>query len=125
MQERPHAEHGMTEDYVAAGAHAAVSQAFRELTDPRNMGALTSLVVEQAGNVARQAITFEGRAGSRISAEEAVTGSYDALERKYKEWWQNMPPSYATLFCIACGFVGMLLLGLLLALWRFALFGLA
>lgn len=39
----PQAEHGHTEDYVSAGAHAAVSQAFRELTDRRNMQALTGM----------------------------------------------------------------------------------
>lgn len=39
----PQAEHGLTEDYVSAGAHAAVSQAFRELTDRRNMQALTGM----------------------------------------------------------------------------------
>jgi len=122
---KSHGEHGMTEDYVAAGAHAAVSQAFRELLDPANMAALTSLVVEQAANVAQQAITLQGRAASRISAEEAFTGSYDAVERKYDAWWKSMPPSYVTIFGAACAFLGMLLLGLTLALWRFALFGLS
>ena len=123
-ESHPQADHGITEDYVSAGAHAAVSQAFRELTDRRNMQALTGLVLEQAGNVARQATTPEGRAGSRISAEEAVAGSYDAVEKKWNEWWGNMPPSYATVFFAACAFIGLLLMGLLLALWRFALFGL-
>lgn len=115
----------MTEDYVAAGAHAAISQAFRELTDPNNMAALTSLVVEQAANVAQQAITLQGRAASRISAEEAFTGSYDAVERKYNAWWKRMPQSYFIIFGIACAFLAMLLLGMTLALWRFALFGLS
>ena len=42
-EDHPQAEHGHTEDYVSAGAHAAVSQAFRELTDRRNMQALTGM----------------------------------------------------------------------------------
>ncbi len=66
---KSHGEHGMTEDYVAAGAHAAISQAFRELTDPINMAALTSLVVEQAANVAQQAITLQGHHMSQFSAQ--------------------------------------------------------
>lgn len=120
----PQAEHSMTEDYVAAGAHAAVSQIFRELTDRRNMQALTGLILEQAGNVARQATTEEGRRGSRISAQEAVVGSYDAVERKWAEWWEHLPRSVVPMMLGAGIFVGLLLLGLLLALWRFALFGL-
>lgn len=123
-ESHPDADHGMTEDYVAAGTHAAVSQAFRELTDPHNMAALTGLILEQAGNIARQATTPVARAGSRISAQEAVTGSYDAVEKKSKEWWENTPPLYAPLFFVAAGFVGLLLTGLLLAVWRFVLFGL-
>lgn len=123
-EKHPHAEHGMTEDYVSASVHAAVSQAFRELTDPHNTAALTGLVSEQGGNVARQATTSVGRASSRITAEEAVAGSYDAVEKKWNEWWSSMPPSYATIFFVACAFVGLLLTGLLLALWRFVLFGL-
>lgn len=84
----------------------------------------TGLVLEQAGNVARQATTQEGRAGSRISAQEAVTGSYDAIEKKWKETWQQLPPQYVPVFLGACIFVALLLTGLLLALWRFVLFGL-
>ena len=118
-------EHGMTQDYVAAGTHAAISQIFRDLVEPENMASLTALIYEQAANVARQAITEEGRRGSRTSAMEAVTGSYDALERKYHDWWKSMPPWFASLFCAACASVGVLLLGLGLALWRFVIFGLA
>ena len=120
----PDAEHGMTEDYVSAGAHAAISQAFRELQDPRNTAALTTLILEQAGNVARQATTPLARQASRISAQEAFTGSYDAVERKYDDWWQRKPTMYTTVFLAACAFLGLLLTGLLLALWRFAVFGL-
>lgn len=81
-------------------------------------------MLEQAGNVARQATTQEGREGSRISAQEAVTGSYDAVEKKWKESWDRLPPQYMPILLGAGIFVAMLLLGLLLALWRFALFGL-
>ncbi|KAL3161169.1 hypothetical protein ABBQ38_009538 [Trebouxia sp. C0009 RCD-2024] len=123
-EEHPNAAHSMTEDYASAGAHAVVSQIFRELTDRRNMQALTGLILEQAGNVARQATTEEGRKGSRISAQEAVVGSYDAVERKWKEWWEHLPRSVVPMMLGAGIFVGMLLMGLLLALWRFALFGL-
>ena len=120
-----HGKHSMTEDYVAAGAHAAIMQAFQELTDPKNMAALTGLIIEQAANVSSQAITPQGRLAARVSAQEAFTGSYDAVERKYSEWWKSMPKSYATLFCTVCFFLGLLLLGLGLALWRFVLFGLS
>ena len=124
MENHPHAEHGMTEDYVAAGAHAAVSQAFRELTDHNNLQALSGLVYSQATNIAKQAVTPDARLASRTSAQEAFTGSYDAVERKYSEWWKSLPAVYTPIALAAGGFVGMLLLGLLLALWRFALFGL-
>ena len=88
------------------------------------MQAITGLILEQAGNVARQATTEEGRKGSRISAQEAVVGSYDAVERKWKEWWEHLPRSAVPLMLGAATFVGLLLMGLMLALWRFALFGL-
>ena len=39
----PQAEHSHTEDYVSAGAHAAVSQIFRELTDKQNMAILSGI----------------------------------------------------------------------------------
>ena len=95
----------------------------RRLSNP-SLLACSGLVLEQAGNVARQATTQEGRAGSRVSAMEAVTGSYDAVEKKWQEKWQQMPTQDVPIFLGACIFVGMLLTGLLLALWRFVLFGL-
>ena len=56
----PQAEHGHTEDYASAGAHAAVSQAFRELTDRRNMQALTGMLQALALCTLSSDITLAG-----------------------------------------------------------------
>lgn len=115
---------------VDCGSCTAKARKLRNLSACRvNLTSLlacscTGLVLEQAGNVARQAATQEGRAGSRISAMEAVTGSYDAVEKKWQEKWQQLPTQYVPIFLGAGVFFGMLLTGLLLALWRFVLFGL-
>ena len=39
VETHSHAEHGMTEDYIAAGAHPAVAQASKELRDHSNLRA--------------------------------------------------------------------------------------
>ena len=116
-------EHEKLESYVRAGAHAAVAQAFQELLAPSNMKALDEIVVQQAGNVARQAITEDGKRGSRISAQEAFTGSYDAIERKWTEAWQRLPETQLYVLCVAATILSLLILGLTLALWRFVFFG--
>eukprot|EP00891_Asterochloris_glomerata_P005243 jgi/Astpho2/5243/Aster-x1282 len=116
-------EHEKLESYARAGAHAAVAQAFQELLAPSNMKALDEIVVQQAGNVARQAITEDGRRGSRISALEAFTGSYDAIERKWTEAWQCLPQTQLYILCVAAAILSLLILGLTLALWRFVFFG--
>ena len=116
-------EHEKLESYVRAGAHAAVAQAFQELLAPSNMKALDEIVVQQAGNVARQAITEDGKRGSRISAQEAFTGSYDAIERKWTEAWRRLPETQLYVLCVAAAILSLLMLGLTLALWRFVFFG--
>lgn len=117
-------EHVKMESYARGVAHAVVAQALQEMLSPENMKAITGLVMEQGGNVARQAITEDGRRGSRISAEEAVTGSYDALERKWNEAMERLLPSQKIILGMAAAVVVVLILGLTLALWRFVLFGL-
>ena len=116
-------EHEKLESYARAGSHAAVAQAFQELLAPSNMKALDEIVVRQAGNVARQAVTEDGRRGSRISAREAFTGSYDAVERKWTEAWQCLPQTQLYMLCVAAAILSLLVLGLTLALWRFVFFG--
>jgi hypothetical protein len=117
--------HGRTEGYTASVLHAAMVQAFKELASDDNMAVLTEIVVQQSANVARQSVTEVGRKGARITAQEAFTGSYDAVERKWKEWWEHVPQSTTYALMAVAVYIGLLALGLLLAIWRFSMWGLA
>ena len=87
------------------------------------MQAVGKLTRAQAIILADQALTELGRTAARVAATEAVTGSYDALEKKYMEFaggaWTKM------VLVPALGAIGSMFgAGLLLSLWRFVLFGL-
>ena len=85
--------------------------------------AVGKLTRSQAIVLADQALTELGRTAARTAATEAVTGSYDALEKKYLEFaggaWTKM-----VLLPAVAAIGSMFGAGLLLALWRFVLFGL-
>lgn len=87
------------------------------------MEAVGKLTRAQAVILADQALTQLGRHAAHVAAFEAVTGSYDALEAKYTAWAGGamakmvvLPTAAALATLFGCG--------LLIALWRFALFGL-
>ncbi len=89
----------------------------------QGMEAVGKLTRAQAIIVADQALSDLGRHAARVAANEAVSGSYDAIERKYMEW-ASSTFTKAVVFPAAAAVAGMFGTGLLLALWRFVLFGL-
>lgn len=111
----------ITERYTASVVHAAVRQALKEMVSDENMAALTQVIMQQSANVVRQSLTDLGREGARTAAQEAFTGSYDALERKYKEWWEHLPQTTMFLLMGAGVYVSLLALGLLMLIWRHAM----
>jgi len=89
----------------------------------QGMEAVGKLTRAQAIIVADQPLCPLGRHAARVAANEAVSGSYDAIERKYCEW-ASSTFTKAVVFPAAAAVAGTFGTGLLLALWRFVLFGL-
>lgn len=71
-----------------------------------------------------QAVSPEGLQATRLSAQEAFAGSYDAVERKMQEWSDAIPRCMQVYAFCAGTFVAVFILGVFLAVWRFVLFGL-
>jgi Glu-tRNA(Gln) amidotransferase subunit E-like FAD-binding protein len=111
----------ITERYTASVVHAAVRQAFKEMVADENMAALTQIIMQQSANVVRQSLTDLGRKGARIAAQEAFTGSYDAMERKTKEWWEHLPQTTMFMMIGAGVYMVLLALGLLMLIWKHAM----
>ena len=87
------------------------------------MQAVGKLTRAQAVILADQALSDLGRQAARVAAGEAVAGSYDAIERKYMEWAGGALVKGVVLPAAAVA-AAMFGTGLMLALWRFVLFGL-
>ena len=87
------------------------------------MQAVGKLTRAQAVILADQALSDLGRQAARVAAGEAVAGSYDAIERKYMEWARGTFVK-GVVFPAAAIVAGMFGTGMMLALWRFVLFGL-
>lgn len=71
-----------------------------------------------------QAISPEGLQATRLSAQEAFVGSYDAVEQKWQEWYESIPSGARYFAGVGAVFAAVFVLGLFLAVWRFVLFGL-
>jgi hypothetical protein len=114
-------EHSKTTSYTAANTNAALREAFRILAGPEQLAILSNIVMTEAAVVAKQAVTPEALKATRISAQYAFLGTYDAAEQRYNA----AIPGGALYMCIAGGsFAAAFLVGLFLAIWRFVIFGL-
>lgn len=118
------AKHRHTEEVVSSGAHGVIMQVFDAIAATEGMAVIDHLVSSQAGVIAKQAVTPEGLFASRRSAEEAFAGTYDAVEKKWAEYQKTLPVSMNLLTTGATAFAAALAFGILLAVWRFVLFGL-
>ncbi|KAK9811706.1 hypothetical protein WJX72_008731 [[Myrmecia] bisecta] len=119
-EEHPHPK---VEGYAAAGAHAVVDEFFMHLAQEHELAVLANVVIRGARAVAEFGVTEPSKQATRINAQEAFTGSYDAVERKWQEWYKTLPMS-KFIFPLAAVYGGMLAVGLLMCVWRFALLGL-
>ena len=103
--------------------HASLNEMFTQLSDEHTQQIISNLLTTQAAVLAKFAISETSKKAARTNAEEAFKGTYDAVEQKWKEWFKHLPLSNI-LLPAGSALVGSLALGLLLTLWRFALFGL-
>ena len=71
-----------------------------------------------------QAVTPEGLNATRLSAQEAFVGTYDAAERKWQERYKSIPSSARWIVGLGTAFAAVFIVGLFLAVWRFVLYGL-
>ena len=71
-----------------------------------------------------QATSPEGLKATRLSAQEAFVGTYDAAERKWQERYKSIPAGARYFVVLGGAFAAAFFIGLFLAVWRFVLFGL-
>lgn len=117
--------HPQVEDVVNTIGYSLIQEIMHYLQGEDGEAAMETIFATQSKVAASLAVSDEARKASRIAAQEVVVGSYDAVERKYQEWLKGLP-SYLTsvVFLVAACYVFLLAVGILLSLWRFALFGL-
>ena len=109
---------------AAVGTAAAIEEALDVVGSEKGLKLVGNLVAAQAIILTKQAMEPLGRTAARTSAMEAVTGSYDAVARKVAESFHYSQFTKVVVFPLGGLYCLMLLGGMLLALWRFALFGL-
>lgn len=117
-------EHNKTAGLTSANTSAALREAFRILGGPEQLAVLTNIVLTQAAVVAKQAVSAEGLTATRLSAQEAFVGSYDAVEKKWQERYASIPEGARYIAFAGGAFVAFFIVGVFLAVWRFVLFGL-
>lgn len=124
QDDRPH-PHPQVEDMMNTVGYSLIQQIMQYLQGEDGEAAMEAIFATQSKVAASLAVSDEARKASRIAAQEVVVGSYDAVERKYQEWFKGLP-SYLTIvvFPVAACYVFLLAMGILLSLWRFAFFGL-
>lgn len=123
-REPPPPQHSKTTGLTAANTNAALLEAFRILAGPEQLSVLSNIVLTEAAVVAKQATSPEGLRATRLSAQEAFVGSYDAVEQKWQERYATIPSGARYFVILGGAFVAVFIIGLFLAVWRFVLFGL-
>lgn len=117
-------KHERTHEYAGAATQAVIREVFDALGGEEGIRIVENLVKGQAKVVAEEARTSEGLLTAHISARQATIGTYDALEEKYQNLLKRQPWYLQSAILAAGVFVGLLALGMMLALWRFVFFGL-
>ena len=124
QDDRPH-PHPKVEDLANTVGYSLIQEVMQYMKGPDGEEAMEIIFSTQSRVAARLALADEAKHAARIASQEAVTGSYDAVERKSQELFKKLPPSLWTTGSILLGsYVLLLSVGMLFSLWRFALFGL-
>ena len=121
---KPH-PHPKVEDMVNTIGFSLIQEMLQYLKSPDGEAALEAILTTQSKVAARLATSSSTLGASRIAAQEFVAGSYEGVQRKMTEIVHKVPPRVRSvgLLFVSC-YCGMLAVGLLISLWRFALFGL-
>ncbi|KAI9009036.1 hypothetical protein DFJ74DRAFT_738151 [Hyaloraphidium curvatum] len=101
----PESDNPRTHAYAAAATQSVVGEAFSALSSDAATEIVANLILAQV-------------------TVEATKGTYDAVEAKAKEWAAGWPRWAWPAVLAAAVLAVVLVLGTLLALWRFVLFGL-
>jgi hypothetical protein len=120
----PEEQHPKVQGYAGAVAAAVVDDILKKFGGEEGIYVLTKLVGIISTQLADEAVSEKAKKTTRINAQEAFTGSYDAVERKWKEFFKKLPTSALWLALVAGAYLVALAIALLLSLWRFAVFGL-
>lgn len=121
QDDQPH-PHPQLEDLVNTVGLSLVQEFVQYLKGPEGEEALETILSQQAIVVSKLATTQEAKKAARVTASEAVCGSYDAVQRKWGEALSS--GSMKLLAGVAVLYVMLVGVGVLLTLWRFAFFGL-
>lgn len=118
-------KHEKVEDYTSSVADSVIRELFATLSSEQANAVIARVIQQQATVIAVSSASKEARMAARIGAKEAFLGSYDAVEEKYGGMMKNVPPMVQKFGAPVGAAVGSIFAaGLLLSVWRFALFGL-
>ncbi|KAG0586661.1 hypothetical protein KC19_2G107100 [Ceratodon purpureus] len=120
---KPH-PHPQIEDLVNTVGFSLVKELIQYLKGPEGAEALEIILEKQSRVVSNLATTNEARQATRVAAQEFIVGSYDAVQRKWLEFYKQMPSAAPYLALLLAGYVVLLAVGFLLSCWRFAFYGL-
>lgn len=118
--------HATTGEYATSATHAVSKAVGEYLEGAEGQAVLRKVFGCLAGAVGADLLqTDEFQATSRMAGRELVLGVSEGLELKLSTPFEKLPRGITvSVLPIIAVFLGLFLLGLLLALWRFALFGL-
>lgn len=121
-KEHPHPK---VEDLTNTVGKSLIQELMQYMKGPEGQNALEVIFQSQSRVAARCALSEDAKRAARVAAEEATTGTYDGVQRKWQESFSAIPPTVRTLGSAVLGaYVVLLSTGFLFSLWRFALFGL-
>ncbi|CAM6088858.1 unnamed protein product [Calypogeia fissa] len=129
-QDQNQEPHVATGEYATSASHAVIKEAAEYMQSPEGETALTKISICLARVVRENAVSLlkstELKETFRMNGRETVYGAWQTLEEKLGAGLEKLPKVVTVaILPVSAVFVGLFMLGLLLALWRFALFGLS
>lgn len=122
-------QHQTTEDYAGSLGRGIVKEALHYCNSQdgdENLRQMYGTISEVVSEVTNQfLVSDELKKVTHMAGQELVGGVSEGLAMTLVPYWQKVPTALtAPILLLVSIFVGLFSLGLLLALWRFSLFGL-
>lgn len=123
-------QHIVTGEYATSAGHAVTKEFFTYLQSDEGEDSLRKicrpLLSVARDDVARELlVSDELKTAFTTAGRQMVIGSAESLDSNVRTQWEKLPPFVTlSILPVIAIFGSMFMLGLLLALWRFALFGL-